>query len=282
MSSYLRPIRGLNENAAMTFAGFGLVILAWTVGAGIFALIPSVIWGEDLAPWQVYFISFVQFVPILAAVVGATYLFKRNPRTLISLDGKFSWKKFRLGVFSWGAILLSTTGLSLLLNPSSLKYTFEVSNFLPALIVLISLLPIQVLSEELFFRGYLPQTLSRTKISDGLIILISTLAFAFPHLMNPEAQSEPVWSLIAYSSMGFGWLFAARKLGGVEVAIGAHLANNFFGLTIVGYENSVVAPSSIWVGPAANMQSSAIALWVTVGIWLLILKRFSKNFKPSD
>jgi hypothetical protein len=57
------------------------------------------------------------------------------------------------------------------------------------------------------------------------------------------------------------------------VAIGAHLANNFFGLAIVGYENSVVEPSSIWVGPEAKMQFSAIALWVTIGIWLLIVKK---------
>ena len=277
MNSYLRPIRGLQENATMTFVGFGLVIFAWTFGAGIFALIPSLIWGEKLDAWQVYFISFVQFIPILMAVIFATLLFKRKSLTLITNDRKFSWQKFRIGVLSWLAILTSTTTLALILNPESLKYTFDLGRFLPALLVLICLLPVQVLAEELFFRGYLPQALSRTKISDGLIILISTLVFAAPHLLNPEAQSEPFWALIAYSAMGFGWIYAARKLGSLEIAIGAHLANNFFGLTIVGYENSVVAPSSIWVGPAADMQNSAIALWVTVGIWLFIVTRISQK-----
>lgn len=282
MKSYLHPVRGVRENSAVTFAGYGLVILAWTFGAGIFALIPALLWGEDLASWQVYFISFVQFVPIFAAIVGATLLFKRSPLTLISFDAKFSWTNFKIGAISWLAILLSATGLSLLANPGSLKYTFNLTSFLPAIIVLICLLPIQVLSEELFFRGYLPQSLTRTKLSENSIFLISTIAFALPHLLNPEAQSEPVWSLIAYSAMGFGWIYAAKKFGGLEIAIGAHLANNFFGLTIVGYENSVVAPSSIWVGPAANMQSSAIALWITVGIWLLIIKRINIRKQTSN
>jgi membrane protease YdiL (CAAX protease family) len=273
MIDYLKPTRGRSENAAMWFVGYAIMFFAWTIGAGIFALVPSIAWGDQLEPWQSFFASFFQFVPILGSVIGAAYLLGRKPITLITSRGSFSTKNLLFGILSWSSILLVASLIGWAADPASLKFTFNLGTFAPALLVLILLLPIQVCAEELFFRGFIPQSLSRGNMPAGFVVLISTLLFAAPHLLNPEAQSEPVWSLIAYSSMGFGWLMAAKWLGGLEVAIGAHLANNFFGLAIVGYENSVVEPSSIWVGPAAEMQFSAIALWVTIGIWLLIVKK---------
>lgn len=279
MIDYLKPVRGQTENAAMTFVGYALIFLAWTIGAAIFLILGTIAFGED-QPWETFAVSLGQFIPILAAVIGATYLFKRKPITVITSRGHFSFKIFCIGALSWGGLLVLGSLMSWALDPSSLKFTFNLTTFIPALIVLILLLPIQVSAEEVFFRGFIPQSLSRTKLSDGLIVLISSLLFAVPHLLNPEAQAEPLWSLLAYTAMGFGWLQAAKWFGGLEIAIGAHLVNNFFGLAIVGYENSVVAPSSIWIGPPAQMQSTAIALWVIVGIWLLILKKI-KTAKPD-
>lgn len=274
MIDYLKPIRGRSENPGMTLIGYLIISLAWTVGAGTFALVSAAAWGKSPQPWQAFVSSFGQFIPILIAVIVAIYLFGRKPKTLITSRNKFSYGNLIVGMMSWGSILVLSSLLGWAANPDSLKFTFDLTTFIPALLVMILLMPIQVSAEEVFFRGYIPQTLSRTKISSGFVVLISSLLFALPHLLNPEAQAEPLWSLLAYSAMGFGWLVAAKWFGGLEIAIGAHFINNFFGLAIIGYENSVIAPSSIWVGPAAQMQSAAIALWVSVGIWLLIIKRF--------
>ena len=276
MSDYLKPNRGARENAAMTFAGYGIIFLGWTFGAALFITVAmSALNFHDMdSPWKNFLVSFSQFIPILAAVIGVTILLGRKPLTLITSESKFSFSKLGLGVISWGGLLILGATIGWAIDPSSLKFTFDPASFFPALFVLIVLLPIQVGAEELFFRGFIPQSLTRTNLSSASIVLISTLLFTLPHLLNPEAKSQPIWAVIAYSSMGFGWLVAARWSGGLEVAIGAHIINNFFGLAIVGYEDSVVAPSSIWVGPAANMQTTAIALWLTVGIWLLLVKRF--------
>ena len=273
MKNYLKAVPGNKETSLMWFTGYLINIFAWTIGAAVFVLVADSFWSSEKEPWQTFFVSFIQFAPCLIAVLITTKLFGRKVLTVVTSEQKFSIRNLRFGILSWMAVLGTGTFISWAADPSALKYTFDISTFAPALLVLLLLLPIQVSAEELFFRGFIPQSLSRTSMSDSLVITISTLIFALPHLLNPEATSDPVWSLIAYSAMGFGWLMAAKWLGGLEVAIGAHLANNFFGLAIVGYENSVVESSSIWVGPEAQMQSSAIALWITVGIWLFIVKK---------
>ena len=277
MKNYLKPIPGNNETSLMWLVGYLINLLAWTFGAGVIALAAGMIWVDEKAPWQTFFASFIQFIPCLLAVLIATKLFGRRLLTAVTSEPKFSFRNLRFGILSWTAVLGAGTLISWAADPTALKYTFNISTFAPALMILLLLLPIQVSAEELFFRGFIPQSLSRTKMPEGLVVAFSALIFALPHLLNPEASSSLIWSLIAYSAMGFGWLMAARWLGGLEIAIGAHLANNFFGLAIVGYENSVVAPSSIWVGPAAQMQSTAIALWVTIGIWLFIVKKIASK-----
>lgn len=273
MNNFLKPVPGKTETTLKWFAGYIINFFAWTFGALLFAYAAGIAFSGNLEPWQSFFVSFIQFVPCLIAVIYAVKLFGRNPLTVVTSESKFSFKNLRFGIFSWIAVLGIGTLISWAAEPSSLRFTFNISSFLPALAVLLVLLPIQVSAEELFFRGFIPQSLSRTRMSEGLIVVISALIFAAPHLLNPEASSQPIWSLIAYSAMGFGWLMAARWVGGLEIAIGAHFANNFFALVIVGYENSVVSPSSIWIGPEAQMQGSAIALWITVGIWLLVVRK---------
>lgn len=273
MNNFLKPVPGKTETTLKWFAGYIINFFAWTFGALLFAYAAGIAFSGKLEPWQSFFVSFIQFVPCLIAVIYAVKLFGRNPLTVVTSESKFSFKNLRFGIFSWIAVLGIGTLISWAAEPSSLRFTFNISSFLPALAVLLVLLPIQVSAEELFFRGFIPQSLSRTRMSEGLIVVISALIFAAPHLLNPEASSQPIWSLIAYSAMGFGWLMAAKWVGGLEIAIGAHFANNFFALVIVGYENSVVSPSSIWIGPEAQMQGSAIALWITVGIWLLVVRK---------
>ncbi len=280
MNNFLKPIPGKSETTLMWFAGYIINFFAWTFGALIFAYAAGIAFSGKLEPWQSFFVSFIQFVPCLIAVIYAVKLFGRNPLTVVTSESKFSFKNLRFGIVSWMTVLGIGTLISWAADPSSLRFTFNISSFLPALVVLLVLLPIQVSAEELFFRGFIPQSLSRTRMSEGLIVVISALIFAAPHLLNPEASSQPIWSLIAYSAMGFGWLIAAKWVGGLEIAIGAHFANNFFALVIVGYENSVVSPSSIWIGPEAQMQSSAIALWITVGIWLLVVRKLSAKKFP--
>ncbi len=273
MNNFLKPTPGNSETSLMWFVGYLINFFAWTVGAATFAFVAGGIWQDELEPWQSFVVSFIQFAPCLVAVLFAVKLFGRKPLTVVTGQTKFSFKNLRFGIISWLAVLGIGTLINWAADPSALKYTFNISTFLPALFVLLLLLPIQVSAEELFFRGFIPQSLSRTRISEKLVVAISAVIFATPHLLNPEAASEPLWSLIAYGAMGFGWLMAAKWLGGLEIAIGAHFANNFFALVIVGYENSVVSPSSIWIGPEAQMQSSAVAHWVTVGIRLLVVKK---------
>ena len=274
MKNFFEPVRGQNENAASIFLSFMTILFAWIFLASIFVIIPTMLWTINPKPWQVLFTSLIGFVPVLPSFLIVSKILAREVFTFVTTQSRFSFRNFFIGVGSWGSLLLIGTLISFAEDSNGLKFVFDAQSFLIALLVLVILLPIQVASEELIFRGFIPQSLSFFKIPRNLVVLLSALAFAAPHLLNPEAQSEPIWSILAYGSLGFAWLTAARWFGGLEITIGAHLINNFYGLAIVGYENSVLTSSPIFIGPAPQMNSTAIAMWVTVGLWLLMIKRF--------
>ena len=97
--------------------------------------------------------------------------------------------------------------------------------------------------------------------------------FGLPHLSNPEANSQIVVSLIGYTLTGIGWGWATYKSGGLELAIGAHIVNNIYALTIVGYDNSAVSASSILKTNELNMTISTISSLIMLIIWIAILGR---------
>ena len=277
MKDFFEPVRGQNENAVSLFLSFMAILFAWTFLAALFVIVPSIIWQLNPKPWQMLFIALFSFVPIAPTFILISKILGRKVLTFITINSKLSIRKFFIGAGTWAILLFVGTLISFLVDKQSIEYVFNWQGFLAALLVIVVLLPVQVLSEELVFRGFIPQAISFFKIPKNLVVLLSSLAFAVPHLMNPEAKDDPLWSLLAYGALGFAWLTAAKWFGGIEVTFGAHLVNNFYGLALVGYQNSVLNSSPIFIGPSPQMNSTAIAMWITVGIWLLIIKKFRKN-----
>lgn len=72
--------------------------------------------------------------------------------------------------------------ISYILNPGVLYFNPDLSNFALILILFFLLIPIQVLFEKLFFRGYLNQGLALKIKSPVIVILISFLIFLLGHM----------------------------------------------------------------------------------------------------
>ena len=238
------------------------------------------------AIWQRLVVDFSGAVPVLLLSLAVPILYGRRVLTLMTSASKFRFTIFFIGVGVWGVLLIISAAISWALDPTSFTWSFNASAFVPLLAISIVVIPIQVASEELLYRGVIPQALGRAFRSDMLVIAIATLLFALPHLLNPEAKNQPLLALVTYSAISLSWVVAVWKWGGLEISLGAHLINNVFGILIVGYENSVVRTSPLWMTPAPDMTLTAVSSVITGVVWFAVLhyisRRWPELLKSSD
>ena len=95
--------------------------------------------------------------------------------------------------------------------------------FLVAGLLSIALFPLQAACEELAFRGWLTQTLGQVLRRRWLLVLVIALLFALAHAPYAGPFVFPVYIIM---SVGLSALTLLDQR--VELAIGAHAANNIF------------------------------------------------------
>lgn len=276
MTSIFRPERGRNENFGTIMFGIWLVFMAVFILAYYFSLAMDAIFGDAI--WQQLVVAFSGSVPVLLLSLVVPVVYGRRVLTLVTYASRFRFKLFLMGSGVWGILLIVSAAISWVLDPTSFRWSFDASSFFPLLAISCVAIPVQVASEELLYRGVIPQALGRAFRSDFLVIIFTTLLFALPHLLNPEAKDRPALALITYSAISLSWVVAVWKWGGLEISLGAHLINNVFGILIVGYENSVVRTSPIWMTPAPDMALTAISSVITCAVWFVALHYIAKKW----
>lgn len=271
MANYLFPRRGEKESWDRIFLSLLAIVGLWVGLGGIFTVLFSLVFSGVKEAWSEYLIGLIAFVPFFFGVYVHTRIIKRPFRSLITPNRQIDVSHIVIGAVTWLFIISSFALVGKFIDPEAMSYTFDISVFLPALLVLLILLPIQTTVEELFFRGFLAQTLSKAIQNPFVINVLASLIFASLHLANPEVQNDYLSALIVYGSIGFAWGFAAYLFGGLEISIGAHFANNAFGLLIVGYENSALPSSALFTAPAADLSGSIAGSLLMMSIWLVLV-----------
>jgi len=203
------------------------------------------------------FLSFTISTIILLFCVK--YLHKKSLMSLINtskikdVSGKtiswykrIRWDRFLKGIVLWSVFLVIMLFIQYIINPNSFIFNFNINNVLFMILLFIIAIPIQVTFEELFFRGYLLQGLSLKIKSPIIIILISSIIFSIGHVLN--GGDNPIF-MIQNVSITFiiGIILCGFTLvdKGIELAIGVHLANNFFAFIINSSEGSIGSFNSI-------------------------------------
>ncbi|MFG6196376.1 CPBP family intramembrane glutamic endopeptidase [Nonomuraea sp. JJY05] len=167
----------------------------------------------------------LSLAPVLPLVYGTAALVqRRRPGTLSSVAGRLRWR--------WLLACAGVAVLALLLGQGAQALALSASGqdadlfgwagwsgFLPALIVIVLLVPFQAAAEEYVFRGWFVQALGA-------------------HVRNP------VWSIVLGSALfmslhGYSWAglvdvfgfgvvmgFLTVRTGGLEAAVSLHVLNN--------------------------------------------------------
>ena len=186
--------------------------------------------------------------------ISMKYIHKRDFFSLFNFSKKYdefsgkavSWTKrirwnFMLkGALIWSIFLIVLLLIQFILSPETLYLNFNIENFYLIILLFILAIPIQVLFEELFFRGYLNQGLSLKIKNPLIIILISSFVFSLGHIIN--GGMDPIFmvsNVLITFIIGIIFSVATLTTNGIEWAVGAHLANNFFAFIISSSEGSL-------------------------------------------
>ncbi|MBA14704.1 MAG: hypothetical protein CL750_04990 [Chloroflexi bacterium] len=145
--------------------------------------------------------------------------------------------------------------------PLAIKYQGFSFDWGLLLVLAVLLVPIQAGLEEIIFRGYLLHALSLL-VNNRVFLALSTASiFSVVHLSNPEPWNYGIGPyLLAIFMMGFFLSTITLIDGGMELAMGLHIANNLWVHLVVGLENSVINTPSLFLITTSNIQYESIFL----------------------
>ncbi|MBK9221603.1 MAG: CPBP family intramembrane metalloprotease [Saprospiraceae bacterium] len=222
----------------------------------------------QLVPFIIWLII---FLPI------ASYFHKRSVKSLLTAKTKFQFRRMIIVYF----IMLLLTGsidiINHLLGLQEYKLSFDYTQLIPLLLISISFLFLQSASEEIFFRAYILQAISsipRTNV--WFAILISSFLFAGLHLANPENERYGYFIMfLSYVSVAILFSIFTVLSNGLEIAIGLHAANNFYGAVVVNYESSPLQTHSIFHLSTPNVWLIFIETLLLFLILFLIFRKLN-------
>jgi membrane protease YdiL (CAAX protease family) len=204
-------------------------------------------------PWDWYFglaaITFGTFLIAMAVALRAVHA--RGFLSVLTDRSRFDWGRAGRGFLLYSVLLAGPFAYVLIAQPGALKLHFDAGPFIELFVVAAGVLVIQTSAEEMFFRGYLSQFMGSFTNSTFVIIGVPSLLFAAAHLGNPEIAADPgVFTF--YFGFGLFMALIAVRDRGLELTIGAHLANNFITAVLVRTPESVFQTPSLFLLPAQN------------------------------
>ena len=289
-SSYLDHSREGKGQGGFYLLGLLVILMAWLiVGSIVSGVLAAALTGSveavGASDWQRLVIDLLPFSMLTVGVLLAVRLvLGRAPRTVVTGRPRVSIRRILVGAGVYAGLLAVTSAVDALLHPGAYVFTWDPARFIPVAVVVLLLIPVQASAEELLFRGYLVQWTSLATDRPGrrmaprprlcLLAAVSGLVFALPHLANPEARGAEYYAWLVWFVLGAGWAWVSVLDGRIELAIGAHVANNVFAVLIVGYSTSVIPTAGIWTTSVLDFPFMiASAALVAVAFALITCRR---------
>jgi membrane protease YdiL (CAAX protease family) len=183
-----------------------------------------------------FLVTMASFIPfILATLLAVRFIHARPIKTLITGERHIRWGRIFAGAGIWFVISALIAIVEALLYPGRYILTIQPSQLLVFTIFALILIPIQTSAEEVFFRGYLLQWIGLRLKNKWVLSFLNGILFFLPHAANPEMAVD--WTLVGLGYFVFGFVFTLATVqdNGMELALGAHAANNLFAVLIANY-----------------------------------------------
>lgn len=217
-------------------------------------------------------LMFVMAAVVLWVVVR--YLHNRPFMSLINNIGRMRWERFFFGLGMWFLF----TGLFELGNyfvePEAYSLQFDLAKFLPLLVLTLLFIPLQASFEEWYIRGYLLQGVGLITRSRMVAVAVTSLVFAGLHMMNPEVGKFGVGTMFTYYLVVAVFLCIMILMdGGLELAMGVHVATNVYGSLLVTFEGSALQTEAVFMHSNPRADAMVVATMLFSGLFLWIAAR---------
>jgi len=272
------------------------IVFAWAVLGTILSLVALPFTGVDVVSlfvegdlfgafpgWGFMVFALVSFIPLLVGTILAyRFILGRPASQLFAVSVPFRMRRVWWGFFSWLVVMLGPSIALLVIFPAENGYewNFQAAAFIPFAVITLLLIPVQTTAEEVFFRGWLMQWFSQRFSSIWILSALSGIAFALPHMANPEALSQPVLAFVTYASVGFvlGWVTVRDR--SLEIAIGAHAAHNLFLSLVAGYEGGALPAEALFVTDSAELGIGNIVFTAVLIPVFIVVSRWGHQKRP--
>jgi len=220
---------------------------------------------------------------LLGLFIAIRLLHERSFLSLITPAQSIDWQRMGQGFTVYAGLLLLLTLGTFLVVPEHIRLSLDIKAFLIFLPVTLILTPMQACAEELLFRGYLMQWLRLLMRNRIVIAIISGILFAAPHLLNPENKIDAFLMPLNYFVMGLFLTIITLRDNGLELAMGAHSANNLYAFLIVNYEGSVLETPSIFTESMPDpLLSLLIYSVLAVAFYVIVFKVFKPRVRTNS
>ncbi len=236
---------------------------------------------ENLADLSVFGIDanfgfFLMILPFVASLLILLFLYKplhkRNYKVLITGAESIRWNRFFMSAAIWtvlsGIYLLS----DYIQHPDNFTFNFNAVSFIILILVSFCMIPFQASYEEIMFRGYLAQGIGVWTKNRMLVILIPSILFGLMHSLNPEVSEYGFW-LVMPQYIIFGFVFGLISVldDGVELAMGAHTANNIFLSVFLTSKSSVLQTPALLIQQNIDSKADLVGLILISAVFIFIL-----------
>lgn len=276
------PVTPIRPRLWRWLTGTTLIVAVWQVGglgmilgsAGFLGVpVEDIETFPGVAPWKAGLITLISFLPLFIIVPLLYPLLLRIPfKRLITERDRISIRRIAHGFLAMSALVIPLSAIDLIINEEQYRYTFEWKLFWPYLLVALTLLPIQTTAEEFLFRGWLLRWNNNGRFPIWVVAIINSSLFALPHMFNPEIKGEYILAFLYFASVGGMLTIATLRDGTLELAIGAHFANNFLAGVLVSYQDAALPSAAVFMTGELNWLISTATAIVMIPIFLWLTK----------
>ncbi|MBE0674696.1 MAG: CPBP family intramembrane metalloprotease [Bacteroidales bacterium] len=220
---------------------------------------------------------FLMLIPFLAMFFAYKLLVKplneRSFMQTINGSDKFRWNRFFSSALLWAALSALYLFLYIGVEPENFRLNNSGQSLIPLIIVTFILIPFQSGSEELLMRGYLMQGFYRLVNRRWFPLVMTSLVFALLHSFNPEVRDFGFLTMMPNYFL-FGLVFGLATIldDGAEVAMGAHIANNFFLSVMVTHKSSALQTPAVYEQLNIHPWTEFAGLLLMSAIFLIVLR----------
>lgn len=189
--------------------------------------------------------------PFILALLTLVLLVKplndRTALTVINGANKIRWQRIFFSAFVWTAISALWLWYSVKSDPENFRLNNTSGSLITLAVLAVLLIPFQAGFEEMLFRGYLMQGFAVLARNRWVPVAATSVIFGLMHSLNPEVKEYGFLTMIP-QYIFFGLVFAVLTMmdDGIELAIGAHSANNAFLSIFVTHKDSALQTPAMY------------------------------------